>query len=218
MADVKLSTQPKPRPLRRRCMRGLNDWHAFCSRRKPNCRTLDATNITSRFLEGVSLWAHLARAKGIRHHQVPGIVIGACLTTAHKSLPLQLSPPMPPTFDAAYGPAAPHRLSYVLGEAFEPQGHLVEGGDAGASVLPPPPRLQSFLHLYHENMRESGVKVTPKRRRDGQRGVNQKETQTLAPRGVWFGMPKRLCEGWVSIRLTDSAPHKWCCGTPKLPV
>lgn len=49
--------------------------------------------------------------------------------------------------------AAPHRFSYVLGEAFQPQGHLVEGGDAGAGVLPSPPRLQSFLHLYHERPR-----------------------------------------------------------------
>ena len=27
------------------------------------------------------------------------------------------------------------------------------GGDAGAGVLPSPPRLQSFLHLYHERPR-----------------------------------------------------------------
>lgn len=54
-------------------------------------------------------------------------------------------------FLMAYAPyaaaAAPHRFPYVLGEAFEPQGHLVEGGDASAGVLPPSPRLQSFLHL-----------------------------------------------------------------------
>lgn len=68
------------------------------------------------------------------------------LFDAHIIMPPMPMPPMLMAY-AASATTAPHRFPYVLGEAFEPQGHLVQGSDASAGVLPPSPRLQSFLHL-----------------------------------------------------------------------